>query len=160
VVTITTPACPFGRAGVLASVSMAVAVSGATSGCDRPPQRETLALDSLTLEIEGSIHDVRLAGAGATDSIVPVVVEAEPGDAVRFIAADRRPHAPAFVADSLSAPVGAFLEETGQLRGPPLVNQGASWVILLQGAPPGRYPFHCRAHDAFGVLIVRPGDRS
>jgi plastocyanin len=73
---------------------------------------------------------------------------------VRFTVLDHRTHAIAFVADSLGAQARTFLERTGQLRGPPLVSEGASWVVVLDGAPPGRYPFLCRSHDVRGVLTI------
>lgn len=122
--------------------------------CDTVGGGETLELDSAQLSIPGTAHEVRISGAGAIDSIAPATLEAEPGDAIRFVT-DRRPHALTFTAESLAAPVREFLERTGQLRGPPLVNEGASWVVLLTDAPAGRYPFHCRSHDARGELIVR-----
>jgi hypothetical protein len=41
-----------------------------------------------------------------------------------------------------------------QLRGPPLVNEGAAWVVSLADAPVGRYPFLCRTHGARGRIAV------
>lgn len=114
---------------------------------------ETIELDGTQISIDGTAHQVRITGAGGTDSIAPSTIEASPGDAVRFVA-DRRPHALTFAVDALEAPVREYLDRTGQLRGPPLVNEGASWVVLLEDAPPGRYPFYCRSHDASGELIV------
>jgi plastocyanin len=147
------PGRPHGRSGVLALAAL-VAALATLPACEPVEQTESIALDSASIDIDGTVHDVRLSGAGATDSIAPATIRAAPGDAVRFTVADGRPHALAFIADSLDAPVRAFLESTGQLRGPPLVNQDASWVILLQGAPPGRYPFYCRSLDAFGIVTV------
>ena len=104
------------------------------------------------------MHHIRVAGSGAVDSIAPDRLVAEPGDFVRFTAGDRRPHALAFTADSLAPPIRRFLERTQQLRGPPLVNRDAAWVVGLTEAPPGRYPFHCRSHDAHGAIDVRASD--
>lgn len=115
---------------------------------------ETVVLDSAEVTVDGTVHDVRFAGAGATDSITPARLDARPGDVIRFVVADRRPHAVTFTADSLTTPVRDFLERTGQLRGPPLVNEGSAWVVALKDAPPGRYPFYCRSHDAAGLLVV------
>jgi plastocyanin len=131
---------------------------GFLAACETPQSGTTLVLDSSEVSIAGRVHDVRIAGARATDSIAPLEVIAAPGDAVQFIMGDRRPHALAFVMDSLSPGVRAYLERTGQLRGPPLVNQGSRWIVLLEGAPPGRYPFVCRAHDAHGTLVVVEGE--
>ena len=48
----------------------------------------------------------------------------------------------------------AFLEKTGQLRSPPLVTNGASWVITLKDAPLGTYVFRCLNHHDTGQLTV------
>lgn len=141
------PGRPLGRLGVLCFALLA-ACDGIGGG------GETVVLDSSEVTVDGAVHDVRFAGAGATDSITPERVDAQPGDVVRFVAADRRPHAVTFMVDSLAAPVRDFLDRTGQLRGPPLVNEGAAWVVALEEAPPGRYPFYCRSHDAAGLLVV------
>ncbi len=128
----------------------------AAAGCDALDMDggDTIALDSTEISIDGTVHEIRIAGAGATDSIAPARIEAGAGDALVFIVEDRRPHALTFTAESLSAPVREYLERTGQLRGPPLVNEGSRWVVLLEDAPPGRYPFHCRSHDTRGEVVV------
>ena len=149
-----TPGRPYGRSGVLALATLALSILPGLAGCEPVDRTETIALDSTSIDIAGTVHRVRVSGAGAVDSIAPASVSAAPGDALVFTVADGRPHALAFVADSLDASARAFLERTGQLRGPPLVNRDASWVILLEEAPPGRYPFFCLSHDAFGVLTV------
>ena len=61
-----------------------------------------------------------------------------------------------FTADALSSEQRSFLERTNQLRAPPLVEQGAAWVVSLEGAPPGAYPFHCITHGERGRLTVVP----
>lgn len=134
-----------------------VAALGA-AGCDAVSGGSTITLDSAEVSIDGSVHDIRITGAGAVDSIAPARVEARPGDAIRFVVDDRRPHAIMFTAERLEAPVREYLESTSQLRGPPLVNEGSSWVVLLEDAVPGRYPFHCRSHDASGEITVARED--
>lgn len=124
------------------------------SACDAVSGGSTITLDSAEVSIDGSVHDIAIAGAGAVDSIAPTTVEAQPGDAIRFVVEDGRPHAIMFTAERLEAPVRQYLESTQQLRGPPLVNEGSSWVVLLEDAVPGRYPFHCRSHDAAGEITV------
>lgn len=150
-----TPGRPRGRSGVLFVLVLVM-----FPACDRIVPGATLQLDSteVTLGPGVEIHDVRIDGAGAEDSVNPSTVDAATGDVVRFEVGDHRTHALAFRAESLSAEAREFLERTGQLRGPPLVNEGAAWVVSLDGAPAGRYPFICRSHDATGVLVVRSDD--
>ncbi|HSH45376.1 MAG TPA: plastocyanin/azurin family copper-binding protein, partial [Longimicrobiales bacterium] len=132
----------------------------AFTGCDLFGEDATIELDEGEVRLEGGarVHDVAVRGAGGRDALEPGEVSAASGDAVRFVVEDRRPHALAFDADSLSAEARTFLEEGGQLRGPPLVDEGAAWVVSLEGAPAGRYPFVCRSHGARGVLMVREED--
>lgn len=142
------------RSGVVIGALLGLIAPLALGGCDAVSRGSTIALDSAEVSIDGGVHEIRVSGAGAQDSIAPATVEATSGDALRFVIEDRRPHAFAFTTESLAEPVREYLERTGQLRGPPLVNQGAEWVVLLEDAPAGRYPFHCRSHDARGEVTV------
>lgn len=147
------PGRPQGRSGAIRLVVLLMLpVLGA---CDAIGGGDTIALDSADLAIPGTAHEVRIAGAGAADSIRPARTEARPGDAIRFVIADRRTHALTFTVDALSPDVREFLDGTGQLRGPPLVNEGSTWVVVLEDAPAGRYPFYCRSHDAAGEIVVQ-----
>jgi plastocyanin len=130
------------------------------AACDAVDSRATIQLDTAEVELDGGtgLHEVTFIGVGPTDSIAPGGVRAKPGDAVRFVTGDHRTHAIGFDADRLDPEIRAYLLETNQLRGPPLVNRGAAWVVVLDGAPPGRYPFVCRTHDARGVLLVTEED--
>jgi plastocyanin len=137
-----------GRLGVLCFVLLAAACNGVQDG------GETVVLDSAEVSVDGAVHEVRITGVGATDTLAPPRLDAEVGDVVRFVVADRRPHALAFIADSLAPQIRDYLDRTGQLRGPPLVSEGSTWVVALEDAPPGQYPFYCRSHDVYGVLRV------
>lgn len=130
------------------------------AGCEAVGGGATLELDTTDIQLDRgvSLHDVTIRGMAATDSILPASVEARSGDVVRFTTDDHRTHAMAFEADRLDPAVRQYLEETNQLRGPPLVNRGGAWVVILEDAPPGRYPFLCRSHDARGLLVIGPGD--
>ena len=138
------------RSGVLLSGLLLL------GGCDAIGGRASVQLDSaeVALPSGAEVHEVVLGGAGATDSIAPSTVEANPGDAIRFEVRDRRTHAIAFDTDSLEPAAAAYLEETLQLRGPPLVNEGSAWVVVLADAPPGRYPFVCMSHGVRGTVVV------
>lgn len=149
-----TPGRPTWRSGVLLSALVAL------GACDLIGGGPTVRLDSaeVSLPSGAEVYDVAIGGAGAADTLDPAAVEARPGDAIRFVVRDHRTHALAFVADSLSAEGRRFLESTLQLRGPPLVNEGTAWVVVLADAPPGRYPFVCRSHGVRGLLTVGRGD--
>lgn len=142
--------------GVLAWATIALALGA----CDAVGGGATIQLDTADVQLErGSrVHDIQVTGLADTDTLSPAAVRAEPGDAVRFTTGDHRTHAMAFHADRLAPPIREYLERTNQLRGPPLVNRGAAWVVVLDDAPTGRYPFFCRTHEAHGVLQVGGGD--
>ena len=144
------------RSGVLCS---ALLVLLPLTGCDAIGGGATVQLDSaeVSLPSGAELHEVSVGGAGATDSIAPSSVSASAGDAIRFTVHDHRTHALVFEGGSLSPPGREFLERTGQLRGPPLVNEGTAWVVSLAEAPPGRYPFVCLSHGARGVIAVGSG---
>jgi plastocyanin len=143
------------RSGVLVSLLAVLTLTG----CEAVDGGATIQLDTAEVNLAGGqVHEIVIAGAAATDSIAPTSVRARPGDALRFTTADHRTHAMAFEADRLDPAIREYLDATNQLRGPPLVNRGAAWVVVLEGAPPGRYPFLCRAHNARGMVVVGTPD--
>lgn len=101
-----------------------------------------------------SLHEVELTGVVPESGVTPPVVEARPGDAVVFEAQDALTHSVAFAADSLQPAQLEFLQSTAQLRSPPLLTEGARWIISLEGAPSGAYPFVCALHGGRGRIIV------
>jgi plastocyanin len=129
------------------------------AACDRTalpgggPQLE-LEDASVRLPRGASIHSVELGVAEG--GFAPARIEAKPGDAVRFTVTDAMLHDVAFEDGQLAAEATAFLDRTAQLRSPPLVSRGATWVVSLDDAPPGRYPFVCTAHQERGELLVQP----
>ena len=127
-------------------------------GCadDGPPPRDVVQLDEGEVELaEGSRrHDVTLEGVGAQNEVTPATVAAGPGDAVAFNAGDAITHSVVFLADRLDSAKVAFLEQSGQMRGPPLLTEGGSWIVNLTDAPAGDYPFACALHGGQGVIRV------
>ncbi len=150
------------RSGVVFSILAA----GLLLGCGRGARGGaeaggTVELDSgvVTLPAGARVHDVRLSGGDGRERIDPASVRARPGDAVRFVAGDALTHAVAFDTAAMPAVARAFLARTNQVSGPPLIERGATWVVALDGAPPGDYPFQCLAHGGAGRLTVAAPER-
>ncbi len=76
---------------------------------------------------------------------------------MEFVTVDNRVHTVGFPADSLAPEVRDFLQETSQAESPPLVARGSRFLLLLEGAPAGEYPFVSRGHGgvAHGMLLIR-----
>ncbi len=149
-----------GRSGACFCWLILLALLAACGGerGSRADQRHRLPLGKDTLDLGAAVNvvDVRLGGPDTSGAIHPGAVRARVGDVVRFVAADARGNAVAFDEGALAPDARAFLARTRQLRGPPLISVGASWVVSLQGAPPGRYPFHSLTRGSAGVLVVEP----
>ncbi len=102
------------------------------------------------------MHQVTLGGRGSEEHAVPTVIQALPGDGVEFRTVDHRVHTLTFLADSLAPSLRDYLEATGQMGSPPLVSRGSRFIVRLEDAPKGRYPFETKGHGgtANGVLVV------
>jgi plastocyanin len=128
------------------------------AGCrDVAPPRPVvieLEADTITLPLGARIVEIEVARKPAGE-FEPATVVANVGDVVRFVAKDGHSHAIVFVADQVIPDGAAFLERTGQLRGPPLVRDGATWLVSLDGAPPGQYGFTCLTHGGSGTINVQ-----
>ena len=140
-----------GRPGLLFCTVLAIACSQ-----DGVP-RDVVELDEgevVQLPEGSQRHDIHLEGVGAQTEISPATVDATPGDAVAFVAADAVTHSIVFLADRLDSAQVAFLESSGQMRGPPLLSEDASWIVSLSDAPAGDYRFACALHGGQGVIRV------
>lgn len=143
-----------GRPGAL----LAVLVAGSAWACDAPAlpgERALLELehDGILLDSGITLHEVPLSTATPGHMQIDTI-DARSGDVVRFVAVDAGTHAVAFDPRALTAEGRAFLEQTEQLRGPPLIRTGAAWVVNLEGAPPGVYRFSCLTHQDHGLVLV------
>lgn len=148
-----TPARRWLRAGVVALVALSGAACERAGEGDEGPRVLELTHDTIRLEPEVRLVQVAVR-RHADGEFDPAAVEARPGDVVRFTAEDNGGHAIVFDGAGLAADARQFLEESSQLRGPPLIREGAAWVISLDGAPAGEYTFRCTTHDATGRLSV------
>jgi plastocyanin len=128
------------------------------AACENAPLIEqkdrTLELAGDTIELPAGVdlHDVTVRTGEQYRDFEPHQVQAKAGDYLRFTSQDRRTHAIVF--EVTTPALRTFLESTGQLRGPPLVSSGTSWVIALKNAPPGVYHFRCLVHNDIGQLTV------
>jgi plastocyanin len=145
------PARRFARAGAFVLLAAIVA-------CDSPPGEEgprvlELANDTIQLDAGVTLVDVSVRRGDAGD-FDPAALSAKPGDVVRFTAADNGGHAIVFESTALAADARDYLERTGQMRSPPLIESGSSWVVTLDDAPAGDYPFRCSTHSSAGRLTI------
>ena len=147
-----TPARPIGRAGVVLSITLLLLVGCRDRGVPEP-RILVLGADTIILPDTIGLVDVRVGGE-AGESFDPASPTARVGDIVRFISGNGATHAVAFDGSQLHAGALEFLEGTGQLRGPPLLTSDAAWILSLDGAPPGGYPFTCLTHGTRGRLTV------
>ena len=145
------PVRQFRRAGALSFVVMIAACERAPD--DAGPRVLELAHDTIQLADGVSLIDVTAQREQGGD-FDPARVEAKTGDVVRFTAGDAGGHAIVFDGAALTAEAREYLERTGQLRSPPLIASGSAWVITLDGAPAGEYPFRCSTHNGSGRLTV------
>jgi plastocyanin len=138
---------------------VAPVLGAAVTSCagEAAPDPRVLVLGSDTVVLPDSIGLLTVEVGRREDGVhrfEPASATAAPGHIVRFASLDNGSHAIAFDAPALSEEARAFLERTGQLRSPPLMLEGAVWVVNLQDAPPGDYPFTCATHGEHGRITL------
>ncbi len=147
------PARPFaGCAGV--SVLLVIALF---SGCKDSPLRrdEKLDIGSDTIQLAPGVqvHDVRVRSRPGSD-FDPAVSKVGVGDVIRFRTVDARTHVLAFDETTLPTQVREQFAAKSQLRSPPLLVEGATWIVSLAGVPLGAYGFLCLTHGVAGQIVV------
>jgi plastocyanin len=135
-------------------------IIGTGAACDRladspPAEIELEGGRVVQLPAGAEVLEVELTARGRDTTFQPAAVTARPGDVVRFRATEGGTHALEFVGDSVQPAQRDFLERTNQRRAPPLIEQGAAWIVSLEGAPVGVYPFRCITHGERGRLTVQ-----
>ncbi len=111
----------------------------------------------LHSEIAATAQVIQLSGGRDVEHVVPPHLEIEIGEWVQFVTLDRRVHTLSFVPDSLSPAALAYMADTGQLDGPPLLERGSRFLVDFRDAPAGRYVFSSTSHGdpVFGSVTVR-----
>lgn len=142
-----------GRPGLLLACALTLAAAACSNG---EVARDVVELESGPVQLPDGArrHDVRLEGVAAQEEVKPDTVDAAPGDAIAFIAEDAITHSISFLGDRLVPAQVAFLDSTGQRRGPPLLSDRSTWIVSLAGAPAGEYAFACALHGGTGVVRV------
>jgi len=143
-------------AGLLLLLLAGPLVGGCGGPPELPPDPELEGARVLGLQRGARLHRVILGGRGAEEHLLPARIRAVPGDAVEFVTVDHRVHLVTFPPDSLVAPALAFLTATAQEAWLPLLSRGSRFILFLEDAPPGRYPFLSQGHGgtANGVIEV------
>ena len=144
-------------AGVFVFCLAIAACERADPGGEEKDRTLELAADTIDVPSGTDLHDVVVRLRDQNRDFNPTQLQAKPGDYLRFTAEDSRTHAIAF--EPAAPELRTFLESTGQLRSPPLVTKGASWVIALKNAPAGHYSFRCLFHNDVGQLTVAASTR-
>lgn len=131
-------------------------------GCGQDPPPPPVDLDAplraeLGIPADVPIHRITLGGRGSRDRVTPLRTEAAPGDVLHVLSADRRIQTFRFVTEGTPPEWQHFLEETGQLGSPPLTDVGSAWVLSLEDAPQGEFPFVVEGHGdpVRGVVDIR-----
>ena len=103
------------------------------------------------------VQVVQLGGGRDQEHVLPLTTDISTGAWVEFVTLDRRVHTISFVADSLAAEVHDYLQATGQMHSPPLLERGTRFLVDFREAPEGRYVFSSRSHGqpVYGSITVR-----
>jgi plastocyanin len=128
------------------------------AACDESPLRREAKLDigsdTISLAPGVKIHDLVLRSV-AGGEFEPAATQIRSGDVVRFTTRDSRTHVIEFEEAKLPAVALELFKARTQLRSPPLLVDGATWIVSFEGAPAGQYPFRCVSHGARGSVTVK-----
>ena len=128
------------------------------AACDESPLRREAKLDigadTITLAAGVKIHDLVLRSI-AGGEFEPATAQIRAGDVVRFTTRDSRTHIIEFEEAGLPPTAADTFRSRSQLRSPPLLVDGAIWIVSFEGAPAGQYPFRCISHGARASITVK-----
>jgi len=141
-------------AGLLLLVFLSAGLGGCGGGSDHVADPELEGAQAMGLRSGSRLKSIVLGGRGSDEHVLPGRTVASPGDAVEFVTVDHRIHTVSFLRDSLSSEAWDYLVSTGQEASLPLLSRGSRFLVRLEGAPLGRYPFLSQGHggEALGVI--------
>ena len=146
------PARRYRRAGVFVFALWVLAA------CENSPLKREQSLDigSDTIKLESGvdIHDIAIKHAAAARDFEPGSLASDVGDVLRFRTLDATTHVISFDESTLPATARDLFAAKNQLRSPPLLSAGVTWLVSLAGAPPGVYTYRCETHGAVGRVTV------
>jgi len=132
-----------------------IAVLVAT-GCEAPETELTPDAElqrELGLSPDDRVHTVSIS-TGVSERAEPDSIVVSPGDYLQFVSDDWLVHEVRFQVDDLETAAGRFLESTGQLASPPLLQLGARFLLAFEDAPMGRYPYILQGNRESGTGLI------
>lgn len=139
---------------------IAAFLSLSSVGCEQanPALRPDLQLiEELGLSGTDRVHTVRLKMVGQ-EMAYPDSILAHEGDYIQFVSDDWFLHEVRFDSTSMSEDAWEFMVLNNQAASPPLLQNGARFVISFVDASPGAYPFLLEGNrkPGSGVIVVAP----
>lgn len=129
-----------------------------SAACEQgnPALRPDLQLmEELGLSGTDRVHTVRLTMAGQ-ERAHPDSILVQEGDYIQFVSDDWFLHEVRFDSTDMSEQAWEFMVLNNQAASPPLLQNGARFVISFVDAVPGAYPFLLEGNrePGFGVIVV------
>jgi plastocyanin len=105
--------------------------------------------------ITGTIHVVNMVGDATGYRYEPAVINAKPGDGIKFVMVSMGPHNVAFDPAVIPADVKdqlfANMPNSQDGQSPILTDPNTDWTLSLGNIKPGKYPFYCTPHLAMNM---------
>lgn len=128
------------------------------TACENSPLKRQTALDigtdTIQLSRDVDLHEIVIKSETGKD-FEPARLSAKTGDVLRFKTADARTHVVSFIEASLPDAAKQLFASKNQLRSPPLVVSGVTWIVTLDTAPAGTYRFRCETHGYGGEVVIK-----
>ena len=139
------------------AVFLLVLVGAGCEAIDPALRPDDQLISELDLTERDRVYTVSLA-TGVGESAEPDSIVVQPGDYLQFVSSDWFIHEVHFDSAIMDDQARSFMVVTGQMSSPPLLQQGARFVLSFADAPLGRYPFRLQGNreDGRGVIVVAP----